>query len=280
VLRSYLRQLGRKLRPGGAGFIHHSNLRGLAEQGGEIPSWVTRRNWRGESMSARLFRDYCREAGLACDAQELVNWVGRSRKVDRHRVPGDGLPMTDAFSSFSRPLVPSGDPTRVVANTGFAHEWRQCTTLAAVYVEEALGQPPDAAGSAPPPVPPARNLPSRARDRAWRTIDFAASLIRDRYAAQQVRRREPILNSLRRDRCPDCGVGGGSRRVCAVLAMHCSSTRKPGNQLIRPRHRATRGQQRDRAECQGLPSTAFSGAGRLVWLPRPTSRFDTTSVAN
>src|SRR5512139_2492721 len=64
VLRAYVRQLARKLKPGGTGFIHHSNLRAFAGANGELPAWLVRRNWRAESMSARLFREYCAESGL------------------------------------------------------------------------------------------------------------------------------------------------------------------------------------------------------------------------
>ena len=213
VVRAYLLQLGRKLRPGGTGFIHHSNLRGLAEPGGDIPSWVTRRNWRGESMSARLFREYCAEAGLECQSQEIVNWISRSKKADRHRVPGWGLPMTDTFSTFTRPVAPTGELTHIYVNPSFAEEWRQCVSLASLYGEGAFLRRPEVAAAGAPAASAVPSLPKRVKERLARDVDYASSLVRDRVGARRVRRREPILNSLRQGRCPDCR-GPLNGRVC------------------------------------------------------------------
>jgi SAM-dependent methyltransferase len=221
VLRQYLLQLGRTLRPGGTGFIHHSNLGALADGEGAIPSWVARKNWRAESMSARLFREFCDEAGLECVSQEIVNWISRSRMADRHRIPGAGIPMTDAFSTFTRPLGPERRTTRVYVNPSFAEEWRQCTTLASLYGTEL------AAPSVAPSVPLAARVTSalsikgvatviaRAKGRARRAREHVTSLARERMIARQVRRAEPILNALRRGRCPDCSAALTSGSRCS-----------------------------------------------------------------
>jgi ubiquinone/menaquinone biosynthesis C-methylase UbiE len=63
VLRGYLAQLGRKLKPGGTGFIHHSNLAALAAPDGTCAVWA-RKNWRGETRSAGLVRDGCWGGGV------------------------------------------------------------------------------------------------------------------------------------------------------------------------------------------------------------------------
>ena len=215
VLRSYLLQLGRKLRPGGTGFIHHSNLRGLAEPGGDIPSWLAHRSWRAESMSAQRFREYCREAGLECQLQEIVNWIRRGAKADRHRIPGVGVPMTDTFSTFSRPSAPGTSTTQVYVNPSFVEEWRQCITMAALYGTGAFGQGQEpAAASLEDRVTP--GLARRACDRLSRDWDYATSFVRDRASARRVRRSEPILNSLRRGACPDC-----RRRLVAAMCSGC-----------------------------------------------------------
>ena len=214
VMREYLIQLARKLKPGGTGFIHHSNLAALSDGGGRIPAWVARTNWRGETMSAALFRAYCREAGLQCASQEIINWVSRSRKADRHRIAGAGMPMTDALSTFHRPLREARSRTQVYVNPLFVHEWRQCTVLADVYDRGAWGREAadDAGSEATPASAIARlsrtaafaGLVRRVRDRVTTAADYAWSRAQAQRTARAVRRREPILNALLSGRCPDC----------------------------------------------------------------------------
>ena len=67
VIRAYLTQLKDKLKLGGYGFIHHSNA-GIYTFPEPDP------NWRATSMTAKIFRDYAVEAGLACIEQEIINW--------------------------------------------------------------------------------------------------------------------------------------------------------------------------------------------------------------
>lgn len=220
VLRSYLHQLARKLRPGGTGFIHHSNLKALTGDAATKPSWLTRTNWRGETMSARLFRDYCAEAGLLCPTQEVINWISRSRRADRHQPTAAGLPLTDVLSSFERPggaNVPRRR-TRVYLNPGFADEWRQIVLLTSLYGRQ--GQPPSQASSAPSDVtvaPP--SLAQRAKDKAARLGEYWGSYARDHAAAWRARRREPIVNAARQGRCPDCGGGLSSTRGCQACRV-------------------------------------------------------------
>lgn len=95
TMRGYMRELGRKLRVGGAGFIHHSNL-------GNYRGWLTTRQlvvkvcrgrralgrlliddcMRAPDMTAGLMRDFCHEAGLACTVQEVIPWGRSHRPVD------------------------------------------------------------------------------------------------------------------------------------------------------------------------------------------------------
>jgi hypothetical protein len=172
-------------------------------------------------MSARLFREFCDEAGLQCVSQEIVNWISRSRTADRHRIPGAGIPMTDAFSTFARPLGPERRPTRVYVNPSFAEEWRQCTTLASLYGTEPVA-PPFA-----PPAPLAARVTTalstdgvsgvltRAKARASRATEHVTSLARERMIARRVRRAEPILNALRGGHCPDCSGTLSSGSLCS-----------------------------------------------------------------
>lgn len=213
VLQKYVTQLARKLKPGGAGFIHHSNLRALAGPDGVIPSWVTRRNWRGESMSARLFRDFCRDAGLRCTTQEIVNWVSRSRRADRHRIPGWGMPLTDAFSTFMRPVADDERScTRVYVNSAFVEQWRHLIELASVYDHTPDAPTTEARSSAPLESRVRRvlrtegitGIANRAVTRTQEAAREAVSLAHERMMAHRVRRSDPITGSLGQRRCPDC----------------------------------------------------------------------------
>ncbi|MCC7389653.1 MAG: class I SAM-dependent methyltransferase [Phycisphaerales bacterium] len=88
VMRDYLQQLGRKLKPGAWGFIHHSNLGEYAHELDVMdPAYE---HWRGRDMTGAKFREDCRDAGLVCTFQELVPW-GSERFIDAH-------------SLFTRPL--------------------------------------------------------------------------------------------------------------------------------------------------------------------------------
>src|SRR5262245_58321872 len=92
VLEAYVQALARKLVPGGRAFLHHSNLGSFADAAtGRVA--VENPHWRDERMSAALMRRYCAEAGLALDAQELVQW-GSSVQNDcfswlRRPAPGE-----------------------------------------------------------------------------------------------------------------------------------------------------------------------------------------------
>jgi SAM-dependent methyltransferase len=87
VMRDYVVQLGKKLRVGGAGVIHHSNFGAYVDpKTGEAA--LPNTHWRGATMTADLFQQFCGEAGLHCVCQELVPW---------------GYPhLTDVFSAFVR----------------------------------------------------------------------------------------------------------------------------------------------------------------------------------
>lgn len=220
-LKAYIHQLAQKLKPGGTGFLHHSNLAAFAGAEGQLPAWVNKKNWRAESMSARLFREYCREAGLHCRSQEIINWVGRSRRWNRHPIPGAGVPLTDVLSTFCRPDPDAvsgqgcgADPTRVYPNHRFVEEWRQMVTLADIYGRH---QSSDAAEAAP--GRPTPDLLTRVSEGVARRADHASSLLRDRINAGRVRRHEPILNRARSGRCPDCGGALSTARECRACAV-------------------------------------------------------------
>lgn len=155
VIAAYLRELGKKLKPGGFAFIHHSNLRAyrnsiwlpkaigrpqpIASNGANRSPmsrglWLRRRlqskltDWglvntfdnRAESMCAQVFRDACIPAGLECRSQELVNW-------------NHGPSLIDCFSVVT---PSSGQPSkspRLSRNPGFMEEAERARRTAELY---------------------------------------------------------------------------------------------------------------------------------------------------
>ncbi len=118
VLRGYARDLGRKLSATGIGFIHHSNLHAFADpETGELP--YPPPHSRAASMSALLFRQYCRESGLQCLRQEIVNWGGEI--------------LHDCFSVFTRVGSPHAGPCTTWENPGFMNEAQAVGSVARHY---------------------------------------------------------------------------------------------------------------------------------------------------
>lgn len=88
VMRAYVQEINRVLRPGGMGLIHHTNYGEFAvDRDGRPP--VPNDHWRGIDMTARKFRDDCAACGLQCVYQELVPW--------------GSLEPVDCFSLVQRP---------------------------------------------------------------------------------------------------------------------------------------------------------------------------------
>ncbi len=151
AVSAYLAEAARKLKQGGAGFVHHSNLGAFVHpRTGRVRRFVTSRNWRAESMSADVFQQACSAAGLTCRSQELINWIGRGRTADRHHLDGRCIPLTDCLSSFSTPERNSASP-RVIANHAFVDEWRQAIWIAEVYLRSADEGASSAAAAAASP---------------------------------------------------------------------------------------------------------------------------------
>jgi SAM-dependent methyltransferase len=119
VVEAYLRELGKKLKIGGKGFIHHSNFGEYADsRRGRLPQIVVNPliklgilDWehhRSPDMTAKLFRVLCVQAGLGCLSQELVNWRGRR--------------LIDCFSIITRPESSDRPSTVVLRNNKFMRE--------------------------------------------------------------------------------------------------------------------------------------------------------------
>lgn len=132
VLKTYLEQLAKKLRPDGCGFIHHSNigeyrrdfafaekihprLKGFLTNRGAIDT----HHWRAFSMTASLFERYCDEAGLQCIGQELVNWSSKR--------------LIDSFSFFTPKTSKWARPNVVIANPNFMREAERIKSFSYLY---------------------------------------------------------------------------------------------------------------------------------------------------
>jgi hypothetical protein len=71
-------------------------------------------------MTAKLFEEYCDEAGLQCVAQEIVAWGGEI--------------LNDCFSLFTHKSSSFSRPNRVVENKEFSFsEINRLATLAKLF---------------------------------------------------------------------------------------------------------------------------------------------------
>jgi SAM-dependent methyltransferase len=148
VLRAYLVELERKLKPDGVGFIHHSNLGAYVRSNGRLPPYLANafgNNWRAESVTADVFARLCGEAGLECVRQELVVFYPESslrggRRITRRFGPfGQWLidrtvrVLNDCFSVFTRPGSSWSSSPEVFANRQFTREVRNLARLSRFY---------------------------------------------------------------------------------------------------------------------------------------------------
>jgi SAM-dependent methyltransferase len=73
AMSGYLHELRRTLKPGAHALVHHSNLGEYIDPATGEPT-VPNPEFRDSTVSADSARDWAAEAGLACLAQELLNW--------------------------------------------------------------------------------------------------------------------------------------------------------------------------------------------------------------
>ncbi len=71
LMREYVREFNRVLRPGGTGFVHHSNYGNQSAQA----NFSVHVNPHGRSnMTRELFKEYCAETGLEVLEQKIIDW--------------------------------------------------------------------------------------------------------------------------------------------------------------------------------------------------------------
>ncbi|GHO87146.1 class I SAM-dependent methyltransferase [Dictyobacter formicarum] len=123
VIEAYLSQMSRILKPNGVGFLQHSHVGAIPPLFRSVPPLRKRlaRIWRAESMTARLFQQYCEKADLQCVSQEIIN------RATKYPLPHD------CFSLFARKHSVWARPNRVFTNVLFSYEALYLTKLASLY---------------------------------------------------------------------------------------------------------------------------------------------------
>ncbi len=119
VLETYLKEISMKLTPNGVGFIHHSNIGAYSDDiSGTLR--VENPHWRGPSMSAKLFTEYCEKNGLVCICQEIVNW-------------GKDTILMDCFSLFTRKNSDYATSNHIIENKQFPIELDHALYISRLY---------------------------------------------------------------------------------------------------------------------------------------------------
>ncbi len=86
VVEKYVHEFARVLKPGGRGFVHHSNYGSFAPN--PDSNWLDNPGWRS-TMSRELFAKFCADAKLRIIKQDVINW---------------GVPDLDCISLFEKPV--------------------------------------------------------------------------------------------------------------------------------------------------------------------------------
>ncbi|MCA9795314.1 MAG: class I SAM-dependent methyltransferase, partial [Candidatus Eremiobacteraeota bacterium] len=130
VMAAYLQAISTALKPGGAAFLHHSNL-GQHLNYFRRTDWLPKSwrrplkraglldfgEWRAHSMTADRFLELCGVTGLHCSHQELIPWGGKR--------------LIDCFSTVVKDQ-PQGPPSRL-ENTGFIARAYAIQRVAGLY---------------------------------------------------------------------------------------------------------------------------------------------------
>ncbi|MBW2992379.1 class I SAM-dependent methyltransferase [Candidatus Woesearchaeota archaeon] len=112
IIKVYLLEFSRVLKPKGFGFIHHSNA-GI--YGPKLDN--SEDHWRARDVTARLFEESCNSVGLQCISQEIIRW---------------GRPKMDCISLFTKSPL-SKKVNKVIENDEFNNEIRNLKRISELY---------------------------------------------------------------------------------------------------------------------------------------------------
>ena len=137
VLKAYVAEFAKKLRPNGAAFLHHSNLgeyirrikvQSVLSKVPKLPGLLARLGvydnvtgqWRADSMTAAKMALFAQDHKLQCVSQELITWHSRFALVDCLSI-----------------IIPRGSrrsrENRVSRNAGFMSEAKSLSDLSRLY---------------------------------------------------------------------------------------------------------------------------------------------------
>jgi ubiquinone/menaquinone biosynthesis C-methylase UbiE len=118
IFDTYVTEFARILKPNGWGFIHHSNM-GVYRDPVTGTLLCDNSSWRGETMTAQLFKDKCVANKLACIRQETVNW---SENI-----------LNDCFSVFTKNTKNENYEMQYFENFKFQEEIERIAKIAHFY---------------------------------------------------------------------------------------------------------------------------------------------------
>jgi len=114
AVSSYIKEFSRILKPGGIGFIHHSNM-GTYLVDDKLT--VDNPHWRASNVSAKIFNELCLKYKIPCISQEIINWGGNI--------------LNDCFSLFINNK--SFKPSIIRENNNFMDEIARLKNLFELY---------------------------------------------------------------------------------------------------------------------------------------------------
>jgi ubiquinone/menaquinone biosynthesis C-methylase UbiE len=136
VLRAYVAEFAKKLRPNGVAFVHHSNAGEylnrvkIQRQLSKIPKLLDLLirlgifddvyQWRAKSTTAAEMAIFAKEHNLQCVSQELVTWYTK-------------FVLMDCLSTLVRCQSRWSRENRVLKNTGFMREAERLSDLSRLY---------------------------------------------------------------------------------------------------------------------------------------------------
>lgn len=121
ALWPYTLEIARILRPGGRAFIHHSNFAEILSQHPpqeHAKLQIELGQGRASGVSASVFRQFCRRAGLAILSQEMHNWGNET--------------LTDCISVVGRIENPPSSP-KIIQNSAFKYEQQIAKHISTTY---------------------------------------------------------------------------------------------------------------------------------------------------